>query len=169
MTCESGGSVDAEVCQDLNHTSEGMWVNFENRANPSKAYMGILVIRIWEVLYYVLFAWVLTSEPFYPTYLLLLFWWNSFPFLPAVLPLPILYFDLVQALFYFTSECFASVITVAYLEWYLRFFALYFFVYYGLYYGPIFTKPCSPYKFRCSNNACTRFHMETPSSTCLTQ
>ena len=160
MACGSGGSVDAEVSQDLNHTSEGMRVNFEKRANPplSKAYMGILVIRIWEVLYYVLFAWVLTSEPFYPTYLLLVFWWNSFPFLPAVLPLPILCFDSAQALFYFTSECFASVITVAYLV-----------VPYGLYYGPIFTKPCSPYKFRCSNNACTRFHIETPSSTCLTQ
>ena len=119
MAFESGGSVDAEVSQDLNHTSGGMWVNFEKRANPplSKAYMGILVIRIWEVLCYVLFAWILTSEVFYPTYLLLLFWWNSFPFLP----LPILCFDLVQALFYFTSECFASVITVAYLEWYLSF------------------------------------------------
>ena len=56
MACESGGSVD----------DEGMWVNFEKRVNPplSKAYMGILVIRIWEVMYYVLFAWVLTSEPF---------------------------------------------------------------------------------------------------------
>ena len=43
MACESGGSVDAEVSQDLNHTSEGMWVNFEKRANPplSKAYMGL--------------------------------------------------------------------------------------------------------------------------------
>ena len=48
MAFESGGSVDAEVSQDLNHTSGGMWVNFEKRANPplSKAYMGILVIRI---------------------------------------------------------------------------------------------------------------------------
>lgn len=119
MACESGGSVDADVSQDLNHTSEGMWVNFEKRANPplSNAYMGILVIRIWEVLRYILFAWVLTSEPFYPTYLLLLFWWNCFPFLP----LPIFYFDLVQAVFYFLSKRFASVITVAYLEWYLSF------------------------------------------------
>lgn len=48
MAYESGGSVDAEVFLDLNHCSEGMWVNFEKRANPplSKAYMGILVIRI---------------------------------------------------------------------------------------------------------------------------
>ena len=33
MACESAGSVDAEVSQDLNHTSEGMWVNFDKRAN----------------------------------------------------------------------------------------------------------------------------------------
>ena len=48
MAFESGGSADAEVSQDLNHSSEGMWVNFEKRANPplSKAFMGILVIRM---------------------------------------------------------------------------------------------------------------------------
>lgn len=35
MACESGGLVDAEVYQDPNHTSEGMWVNFEKKSEST--------------------------------------------------------------------------------------------------------------------------------------